>query len=65
MLIVEAERDGLFRRAEQLALRALYPAARVHTFARRSHGASLAHMDDYIAVIEQFLAEKERSDASS
>lgn len=65
MLIVEAERDGLFRRAEQLALRALYPAARVHTFASRSHGASLAHMDDYIAVIEQFLAEKERSDASS
>lgn len=58
VLIVEAERDGLFRRDEQLALRALYPAARVHTFARYSHGASLAYMDDYIAVIERFLAQE-------
>lgn len=58
MLLIEAERDGLFRRAEQLAMRALYPAARVHTFERSSHGASLAQMDDYIAVIEQFLVEE-------
>jgi hypothetical protein len=58
VLIVDAERDGLFRRPERLALRRLYPAARVHTFERRSHGASLAHMDDYIAVIEQFLSDE-------
>jgi pimeloyl-ACP methyl ester carboxylesterase len=57
MLIVEAERDSLFRRPERMALRKLYPAAQVHTFASRSHGASLAHMDDYIAVIERFLAD--------
>jgi pimeloyl-ACP methyl ester carboxylesterase len=56
VLIVEAEHDGLFRKAERSALRALYPAAQVHTFERRSHGASLAYMDDYIARIEQFLA---------
>jgi hypothetical protein len=56
MLIIEAERDGLFRRPERMALRKLYPAAQVHTFESRSHGASLAHMDDYIAVIERFLA---------
>jgi pimeloyl-ACP methyl ester carboxylesterase len=56
MLIIEAERDGLFRRAERMALRELYPAAQVHTFESRSHGASLAHMDDYITVIERFLA---------
>jgi pimeloyl-ACP methyl ester carboxylesterase len=57
MLIVEAEHDGLFRRAERMALRKLYPLAQVHTFESRSHGASLAHMDDYIAVIERFLAD--------
>jgi pimeloyl-ACP methyl ester carboxylesterase len=56
MLIVEAERDGLFGRRERMALQKLYPAAQIHTFANRSHGASLAHMDDYIAVIERFLA---------
>jgi pimeloyl-ACP methyl ester carboxylesterase len=56
VLIVEAERDGLFRRSEQMALRSLYPAARIHTFERRSHGASLAYMDEYITVIERFLA---------
>jgi pimeloyl-ACP methyl ester carboxylesterase len=58
MLIIEAERDGLFRRPERMALRALYPAAQVHTFESRSHGASLAHMDDYITVIERFLADE-------
>jgi pimeloyl-ACP methyl ester carboxylesterase len=58
VLIIEAEHDGLFRRPEQLALRKLYPSAHVHTFERRSHGASLAHMDDYITVIERFLADE-------
>ena len=58
MLIVEAERDGLFRRPERMALRKLYPAAQIHTFESRSHGASLAHMDDYITVIERFLADE-------
>lgn len=58
VLIIEAERDGLFRRPEQIALRKLYPAAWVHTFEHRSHGASLAHMDDYITVIERFLADE-------
>ncbi len=58
VLIIEAELDGLFRRSERMALRNLYPAARVHTFERRSHGASLAHMDEYITVIERFLADK-------
>jgi len=40
-----------------MALRALYPAAQLHIFERRSHGASLAYMDDYIARIERFLAD--------
>jgi pimeloyl-ACP methyl ester carboxylesterase len=56
ILIVEAEHDGLFGRRERAALRALYPSAKLHTFARRSHGASLAYMDDYITVIERFLS---------
>lgn len=64
MLIIEAERDGVFRRPERMALRTLYPAAQVHTFERRSHGASLAHMDDYITVIERFLADEGGNDAS-
>jgi pimeloyl-ACP methyl ester carboxylesterase len=57
MLILEAERDGVFRQPERLALRMLYPAAQVRTFEHRSHGASLAFMDDYITAIEQFLAD--------
>ena len=56
MLIIEAERDGLFRRSEQLALRRLYPAALVHTFENSPHGASLTRMDDYIALIARFLS---------
>lgn len=55
VLIVEAERDGMFGPAERRALRQLYPAAQRHSFAHSTHGASLARMDDYIAVIEQFL----------
>ncbi|HEU5099388.1 MAG TPA: alpha/beta hydrolase, partial [Roseiflexaceae bacterium] len=55
VFILEAERDGLFRQRERMALRTLYPAAPVHSFARRSHGASLAFMDEYIAAIERFL----------
>jgi pimeloyl-ACP methyl ester carboxylesterase len=57
MLIIEAERDGLFRRPERMALHKLYPAAQVYRFESRTHGASLAHMDDYILVIERFLAD--------
>jgi pimeloyl-ACP methyl ester carboxylesterase len=55
VLILEAERDDLFRQHEREALRKLYPAARIHIFGHRSHGASLAFMDDYIAAIERFL----------
>lgn len=55
MLIIEAERDGLFGPAEQRRLRELYPAAEVRTFADSPHCASLARMDDYIAVIDAFL----------
>jgi hypothetical protein len=58
MLIIEADRDGLFRRTERMAMRKLYPAAQIHTFESRSHGASLAHMDDYITAIERFLADE-------
>ena len=57
ILLIEAEHDGLFRPAEQMALRRLYPSAQIHTFANSPHGASLARMDDYLAVIERFLAE--------
>jgi pimeloyl-ACP methyl ester carboxylesterase len=64
VLIVEAEGDGLFRRRERMALRELYPAARVHTFENFSHGASLAHMDDYIALIERFFDDDKERDAS-
>jgi pimeloyl-ACP methyl ester carboxylesterase len=59
VLIIEAEHDGIFCGPEQLALRELYATAQVHTFEKRSHGASLAHMDEYIARIERFLAEKD------
>jgi pimeloyl-ACP methyl ester carboxylesterase len=60
ILLIEAEHDGLFRRPEQLALRQLYPDAQVHTFENSPHGASLARMDDYIALIAQFLSADSR-----
>lgn len=56
LLIIEAERDGLFSRSERIELRRLYAGAQLHTFERSSHGASLARMDEYIDVIERFLA---------
>ncbi|HEY1015929.1 MAG TPA: alpha/beta hydrolase [Herpetosiphonaceae bacterium] len=58
MLLIEAERDGLFGPAEQRRLRELYPAATVRTFADSPHCASLARMDDYIAAIDAFLEEQ-------
>jgi pimeloyl-ACP methyl ester carboxylesterase len=57
ILIIEAERDGLFGRSERMELRRLYANAQVYTFERSSHGASLARMDEYISVIERFLAD--------
>lgn len=64
LLIIEAERDGVFGPAEQRRLRELYPTARWQTFANCSHGAALAQMDNYITVIEQFLISG-TSDATS
>lgn len=61
MLIIEAEHDRLFQRPEQLALRQLYPQAQIYTFENSQHGASLARMDDYIALIAQFLGAASRA----
>jgi len=37
------------------ALKALYPQARVHTFHGSGHVASIAKLDEYVAVIRDFL----------
>jgi pimeloyl-ACP methyl ester carboxylesterase len=58
VLIVEADRDPLFRPAERVALRRLYPRAETHLFLRGGHAASLARTDEYIAVFDAFLSRR-------
>lgn len=55
VLILEAAGDAVFAAAERAALRALYPRARVHTFAGGGHAAMLARQDEEIAAIACFL----------
>lgn len=62
VLLIEAERDALFRPAERRSLRALYPAAQHIAVPDAPHCASLALMDQYIDWTEAFW---EASRASS
>jgi len=55
VLIVEAEGDSLMSPAERALLKACYPQAQVHTLHDSGHLASLARVEEYIAVVSQFL----------
>ncbi|MGA7731859.1 MAG: alpha/beta hydrolase [Chloroflexia bacterium] len=56
ILILQAEVDSTFPPRERAALRKLYPQAQTVTFPHGGHAASIAHRDQYIAAIIQFLA---------
>jgi pimeloyl-ACP methyl ester carboxylesterase len=55
ILILEGDNDPIAESGEREALRALYRQARVHTFHGSGHMASIAKLDEYVAVIEGFL----------
>jgi pimeloyl-ACP methyl ester carboxylesterase len=58
ILIMEMRRDHLTTPAEQAALRALYPTARVHTFTDTAHYDSVEQPDEQIRVIREFLCQQ-------
>jgi pimeloyl-ACP methyl ester carboxylesterase len=55
ILILEGDNDPLAEAPAREALKALHPQARVHTFQGSGHVASIAKLDEYVAVIKQFL----------
>jgi pimeloyl-ACP methyl ester carboxylesterase len=56
ILILEGDNDPVAEAADREALKALYPQAQVHTFHGSGHIASIARIDEYIAVVKDFLA---------
>lgn len=57
ILILEGDDDPVAEAPARAALKALHPQARVHTFHGTGHVASIARLDEYVAVIRQFLRE--------
>lgn len=55
VLIVESADDPILRPSSRAALRALYPAARVHTFHGGGHATALAMPAEYAAAVTAFL----------
>jgi pimeloyl-ACP methyl ester carboxylesterase len=55
ILILEGDNDPIAEAPARAALKALHPQARVHTFHGSGHVASIAKLDEYIAVIKRFL----------
>jgi maspardin len=55
ILILEGDNDPVAESQAREALGALYPQARVHTFHGSGHVASIAKLDEYVAVIRGFL----------
>ena len=55
ILILEGDNDPLAGAPARAALKALHPQARVHTFQGSGHVASIAKLDEYVAVIKRFL----------
>ena len=57
ILILEGDDDPIAEAPAREALKALHPQARVHTFHGTGHVASIARLDEYVAVIAAFLRE--------
>jgi len=58
ILILEGDNDPVAEAPAREALRALYPQANVHTFRGSGHVASVAKLEEYDAVIGDFLGSK-------
>jgi pimeloyl-ACP methyl ester carboxylesterase len=57
ILILEGDNDPIAEAPAREALKVLHPQARLHTFHGSGHVASIARLDEYVAVIEGFLNE--------
>jgi pimeloyl-ACP methyl ester carboxylesterase len=55
ILILEGDNDPIAEAPARAALKALHPQASVHTFHGSGHIASIAKVDEYVAVIKRFL----------
>jgi len=55
--ILEGDNDPIAEAPAREALKTLHPQARVHTFHGSGHVASIAKLDEYVAVIKSFLKE--------
>lgn len=58
ILLMEMRRDPLTTPAEQAAMRALYPAARLHIFSDAAHYDSVDQPEEQIDVIMDFMLSK-------
>jgi pimeloyl-ACP methyl ester carboxylesterase len=57
VMLLDADDDPLMPMAQQVALRKLYPRARMHSFVRTGHAAALLDPEGYATVIRQFLSD--------
>ncbi len=57
MLIIESDDDATFDADARARLRALYPAARVHTFAAGGHSPATTQRGAFFALVRQFFSE--------
>ena len=55
VLIIESDDDPIIPKAARMAVRSLYPTARVHTFHQAGHVSALAVPRDYARVVDEFL----------
>ena len=55
ILILEGDNDPIAEAPAREALKTLHPQASVHTFHGSGHVASIAKVDEYVAVIKRFL----------
>ena len=55
ILILESEDDATFDAAARDGLRALYPAALVHTFANAGHSPGTTQRDTFFAIVRTFF----------
>lgn len=56
VLILEGDNDPIAEAAARASVKRLYPQAQVHVFHGSGHVASIARLDEYTAVIGQFLS---------
>lgn len=57
LLIIESEDDATFDADARARLKALYPAARVHTFAAGGHSPATTQRETFFALVREFFTE--------